>query len=60
VQTEYDIMGMFLYWAKLRGAYWLEDFKRNPEQQKTALETMRATAIAQNSEPAAPPPTPGT
>ena len=27
--TEYDIMGMMLYWFKLRGAYWMEDFKRS-------------------------------
>lgn len=47
VQTEYDIMGMFMYWAKLRGAYWLEDFKRNPQQQQQALQTMQQTAAAQ-------------
>lgn len=51
VQTEYDIMGMFLYWAKLRGAYWLEDFKRNPQAQRQALQTMAATAQAQNAQP---------
>jgi hypothetical protein len=49
VSTEYDVMGMFLYWAKLQGAYWLEDFKRNPEQQQQFLQTMAATAAAQNS-----------
>lgn len=48
VSTEYDVMGMFLYWAKLQGAYWLEDFKRNPEQQQQFLQTMAATAAAQN------------
>lgn len=52
VQSEYDVMGMFLYWAKLRGAYWLEDFKRNPEQQQQALKTMAQTAAAQNAQPA--------
>lgn len=46
VQTEYDIMGMFLYWAKLRGAYWLEDFKRDPAQQQQFLQTMQQTAQA--------------
>jgi hypothetical protein len=57
VQTEYDIMGMFMYWAKLRGAYWLEDFKRNPAAQQAALQTMQQTATAQ--QPAVPP-QPGT
>ena len=51
VQTEYDIMGMFMYWAKLRGAYWLEDFKRNPQAQQQALQTMAATSLAQNAQP---------
>ena len=51
VQTEYDIMGMFMYWAKLRGAYWLEDFKRNPQAQQQALKTMAATSMAQNAQP---------
>ena len=59
VQTEYDIMGMFMYWAKLRGAYWLEDFKRNPAAQQQALQTMQQTAAAQNPQPPAPP-QPGT
>lgn len=52
VATEYDIMGMFIYWAKLKGATWLEDFKRNPEQQQQFLQTMQATTQAQ--EPAQP------
>lgn len=58
VGTEYDIMGMFLYWAKLQGAYWLEDFKRNPQQQQQFLQTVQQTAAAQNppemAQPAAP------
>ena len=47
VGTEYDIMGMFLYWAKLKGATWLEDFKRNPGQQQQFLQTVQATTAAQ-------------
>jgi hypothetical protein len=31
VMSEYDVIGMFLYWMKLRGATWLEDFKRDPQ-----------------------------
>lgn len=51
IQSEYDIMGMFLYWAKLKGAYWLDDFKRSPDQQAQALQTIQATAAAQNPQP---------
>lgn len=58
VATEYDVMGMFLYWAKLRGAYWLEDFKRNPEQQKQFLGTLQQTQMANNAAPAQPAPGP--
>lgn len=46
ITTEYDVLGMFLYFAKLRGAYWLDDFKRNPEQQQAFLAQTRATAAA--------------
>jgi hypothetical protein len=53
VQSEYDILGMFLYWAKLRGAYWLEDFKRTPEQQNQFLQQVSQMSAAQNP-PAAP------
>lgn len=55
VATEYDVMGMFLYWAKLRGAYWLEDFKRNPAQQQEFLGTLAQTQAANNTVPAQPP-----
>lgn len=48
ITTEYDVLGMFLYFAKLRGAYWLEDFKRSPEQQQEFLKTVRSTAAAQD------------
>ena len=54
VQSEYDILGMFLYWAKLRGAYWLEDFKRTPEQQNQFLQQVSQMSAAQNPPPAAP------
>lgn len=46
VATEYDVMGMFLYWAKLQGASWLDDFKRSPEQQQQFLDTVKQTAAA--------------
>lgn len=47
VGTEYDVLGMFIYWAKLQGAYWLEDFKRSPEQQQQFLQTLQQTSAAQ-------------
>ena len=58
VATEYDVMGMFLYWAKLQGAYWLEDFKRDANQQQQFLQTMAQTTAAQTP-PQAPQGQPG-
>lgn len=49
VMSEYDIIGMFLYWAKLKGAYWLEDFKRDPQQQQEFLQLYRQTNEAENA-----------
>lgn len=49
--TEYDVLGMFLYWCKLKGAKWLPDFKRNPQQQQAAIQTLRQVNQAQNSSP---------
>jgi len=51
--AEYDVMGMFLYWAKLRGAYWIEDFKRSPEQQAQFMQTVQGFAAAQSTGDAA-------
>lgn len=55
VATEYDVMGMFLYWAKLQGASWLDDFKRDPEQQQKFLATMQQTQQAMNPPEQLPP-----
>ena len=60
VQSEYDILGMFLYFMKLRGAYWLEDFKRNPEQQNQFLQQVSQMSAAQNTAPPAAVNQPGT
>lgn len=46
LNTEYDILGMFLYFAKLRGAYWLEDFKRDQAAQQQFLNTVKQTTDA--------------
>jgi len=54
IAAEYDIMGMFLYWAKLKGAYWLEDFKRSPEQQQQFMQTVQGMANAETPPAAAP------
>lgn len=50
VMSEYDVMGMFLYWAKMKGAYWLEDFRRNPEQQNQFMDLYRQTSAAQTAQ----------
>jgi len=47
VMTEYDIMGMFIYWAKLQGAYWIEDFKRDKAQQQQFLDLYQQTKTAE-------------
>lgn len=55
VMSEYDVMGMFLYWIKLKGGYWVEDFKRNPEQQKQFMQMLQQTTDAQEpTQPAQP------
>lgn len=41
-QVEYDIMGMIMYYFKLQGATWLDDFKRDAAGQTTALSNMAA------------------
>lgn len=56
VMTEYDIVGMFIYWCKLKGATWLDDFKRNPAQQQKFLQQFQQTSVAQNSKPQEPEP----
>ena len=55
--AEYDVLGMFVYWLKLQGAYWLNDFKRNPAQQQQFLGLLQQTSMAQNAQPQ--PPAPG-
>jgi hypothetical protein len=51
VMGEYDVMGMFMYWMKLKGAWWLEDFKRTPEQQANFQTMLKQTAQSQASVP---------
>lgn len=63
VMNDYDVMGMFLYWIKLQGGYWVEDFKRNPQQQAQFQQQYAAVSAAGNAQPpdpnAPPPGTPG-
>ena len=51
VMTEYDVMGMFIYWMKLRGASWVDEFKRDPAQQQQFLQMYKQTSQAENSLP---------
>jgi hypothetical protein len=51
INAQYDIIGMLLYSFKSQGAYWLDNFKRTPEQQQQFLKTTQATANAQEPVP---------
>ena len=53
--AEYDLMGMYIYWLKLRGAYWLDEFKRNPQQQAEFMQQVQGMAAAQSTGEAAGP-----
>lgn len=48
MQTEYDVLGMFLYWVKLQGATWVGDFKRDAAGQQQFLNTLQQTTNAAN------------
>jgi hypothetical protein len=47
INAEYDIAGMLLYSWKTQGAYWLDQFKRNPQQQQQYLQAQQASTDAQ-------------
>lgn len=49
--TEYDVLGMFLYWCKLKGAKWINDFKLDAAGQQGAMERFRQVSAAQNGTP---------
>lgn len=46
IAIDYDLMGMLAYSLELKGAHWIKDFKRNPEQQQVALGQMQAAGDA--------------
>jgi hypothetical protein len=50
INAEYDIPGMLIYSFKTQGAYWLDQFKRTPEQQQQYLQLANQTANA-NADP---------
>lgn len=47
IAAEYDIPGMLLYSWKTQGAYWLDQFKRTPQQQQQFMQTQAALTSAQ-------------
>jgi len=49
--TEYDVLGMFLYWCKLKGAKWVNDFRLDAAGQQGALDRFKQISAAQNSKP---------
>lgn len=50
VMGEYDVIGMFIYWMKLKGAWWLDDFKRNPDQQQQFMNMYRQASMASTAQ----------
>lgn len=50
VMGEYDVMGMFIYWLKLKGAWWLDDFKRTPEQTQKFMDMYRQASAASTAQ----------
>lgn len=50
LMSEYDVLGMFVYWIQLKGGNWLKDFKRSPEQQQQFLAQSAASNIANTAE----------
>lgn len=53
VTIEYDLMGMAMYQLKVgQGAYWIDQFKRTPEQQQVIMQQQAAAAAASNTDPA--------
>jgi len=58
IAAEYDLMGMFAYSMKLKGARWLNDFKRTPAQTTQYMQTMQQAGTAAGTPPAVPNTTP--
>jgi hypothetical protein len=56
INMEYDLMGMFIYSMKLRGANWMNSFKRTPEQTQQQMALTQQSSVAtggpQASQPA--------
>ena len=44
--SQYDVMSMFLYWCKLKGATWVNQFKNNPAQQQQFISNMQQVNMA--------------
>jgi hypothetical protein len=59
INAEYDVVGMLTYSWKQNGAFWLDEFKRTPEQKAEYLQTLAATSTAEATpdkrQPAPPP-----
>ena len=51
ITTEYDVLGMFLYWCKLKGAKWINDFRLDEAGQQGALQRFQQVSAAQNAAP---------
>ncbi len=51
ITTEYDVLGMFLYWCKLKGAKWINDFRLDEAGQQGALQRFQQVSAARNAAP---------
>lgn len=49
--AQYDVFGMFLYWMKLQGATWMNDFKRTEAQQQQFMQMQAQQAAAEATVP---------
>jgi hypothetical protein len=49
INAQYDIVGMLLYSWKTQGAYWLDQFKRTPEQMQQFLQSKQAVTNSETT-----------
>lgn len=54
MQAEFDIVGAFIYWCKMQGAQWLDDFKRDEGARDQILQQLGQLEAAGKSQGARP------
>lgn len=53
MQSEFNMVEAFVYWCKMQGAQWLEDFRRSPDEQKQVMAQLSAFEQAKKGPPQA-------